>query len=648
MLPVAKQIAEALEAAHELGIVHRDLKPANIKVRPDGTVKVLDFGLAKALQVEASGIDASNSPTLSLSAATHMGTILGTAAYMAPEQAKGRPVDRRADVWAFGVVLYEMLARQRAFKGDDISDTLVAVLRDEPDWSALPADLPASVRQTLRVCLQKDPKRRVRDIGAIRLALDGAFESPASVVAAAPPAKPRPRWPVVLPWALGAAVLAATGGVGGRRQPRPAPPGARRTVRHHDARRCAAGHRQRSAVSRCLPMVPACSTGRRAGWRSARTNSAWFLRDRGQLEPTLVRGTEGGVGAFFSPDGEWIAFFHAWRRRAQARAGARRAATDDLPSRGRVLRGQLGARRHHRLRDSDGNGLSKVPGVGGVLRRCSQRAEPAQRCRASLAGGAARRLRRALHGVDRDGGPIAHRAAVVRRWQHHPLVNGGTAPRFARSGHLVFAEGGSLRAVRFDPVDDGPSLETLFRSSRAWRCRPWAARTMRLARMARWPTSLDRRRRPPRTLVWVDRQGRQTAINVPPRAYTYARLSPDGTRVALDARDQQNDIWIWDLARETLQRLTNDPGLNRLPVWTPDGTRVAYTAERDGQPESIYWQAADGSGRRRAAERRVDCHRSPVVLTRRQAACLHHTRFEHSVRYRRALTLDGARRERRC
>ncbi|MGH9383249.1 MAG: serine/threonine-protein kinase, partial [Vicinamibacterales bacterium] len=171
-LPIAKQIAEALEAAHEQGIIHRDLKPANIKVKDDGTVKVLDFGLAKALDpMSGSGADVTNSPTLT-ARATQVGMILGTAAYMAPEQAKGRPVDRRADIWAFGVVLFEMLSGQRAFKGEDVSDVLAAVLRQEIDWKALPADTPRKIRRILERCLERDPKRRLRDIGDAWLELD--------------------------------------------------------------------------------------------------------------------------------------------------------------------------------------------------------------------------------------------------------------------------------------------------------------------------------------------------------------------------------------------------------------------------------------------------------------------------------------------
>ena len=302
-LPIAKQIAEALEAAHEQGIIHRDLKPANIKLRPDGTVKVLDFGLAKALDLSPEG-DPSQSPTMT-AAATQQGVILGTAAYMSPEQARGKTVDRRADVWAFGAVLYEMLAGQRAFGGEDVSDTLVSVFRDDADWSKLSGDVPERVRQALHVCLRKDPRQRVGDLGAVRLAMDGAFETRVSareedVEFGVPELR---FWQQPLTAAL-IAVLVSAGAAAavwsGMRPGDPVAPSVRRFG--HDI-----GVAEPYPLSNIRVMPTWSPDGTRLVYAANLTGTPQlYLRNLADLEARPIGGTENAESPFFSPDGEWL------------------------------------------------------------------------------------------------------------------------------------------------------------------------------------------------------------------------------------------------------------------------------------------------------------------------------------------------------
>jgi serine/threonine-protein kinase len=592
-LPIAKQIAEALEVAHEQGIVHRDLKPANIKLRPDGTVKVLDFGLAKSLEPTASSLNLSDSPTITSPAVTQRGVLLGTAAYMSPEQAKGRPADKRSDVWAFGAVLYEMLTGRRAFAGGEIYEVLASVLAREPDWALLPRGLSPTITTYLKRCLHKDPKQRIGDVQSIRLALEGAFDAGAERTVATPVVA-RVNFPVgwraAMLWAL-AGVLAGAVVIWAVIRPAPVPS---------------------ASVSRFSIPLAANESFTGAGRHTVAlspdgthvvytANEGLSLRRLDQLQTTPIPGTTGAREPFFSPDGQWIGFWAGGQLKRISVSGGAPVTLGAVGNPfgawwgadGTILLGQ-GPQGIVRMPSAGGTPEMLIPAKDGELAHGPQ----------MLPGG-----EWVLFTVRAAGPNQWNQAQIVMQslatGERTVLIEGGRDARYLPTGHLLYAHDDVLLAVPFDVVAKrvtaGPVPLVDGLGSGGNNVAPAQFSVARSGTLVYVPAGAIPQLGDQRTLVWVDRQGRETPLAAPPRGYVYPRLSPDGTRVALDTRDPGGvDIWIWDVARETLTRLTFDPGQDRAPAWSPDGRRIAFSSQRDGSPGNLFWQAADGTG---AAER---------------------------------------------
>jgi eukaryotic-like serine/threonine-protein kinase len=562
-LAVAQQVAAALDAAHERGIVHRDLKPANIALRPDGTVKLLDFGLATVLDRSASGGLATATVTLGEPA----GAILGTPAYMSPEQARGLPVDRRTDIWAFGCVLYEMLAGRRAFEGDRASDVVAQILEREPELDALPPATPAAVRRMVRRCLVKDPGQRLRDIGDARLELADA-------------AAPRAGDPAPLHYGRRTAIAVAASGVVGAAaawlgmRPAPEPPALRTSFL--DSSRVFPGHLGRS--------VAISPNGQR--WVYS-TRLGLVLRSRDRLEERLLPGVS-GFAPFFSPDGDWIGFTDGTTlKRVSIASGATQVLAHVGPA-------ATGSWRGADIAFADMHGV--------FLMRAEPGAQP--RLIADVAEGEQAVYPQLLPGGLILFGVIAGRTntpGFVRRPGSHvevlnlrtterrTLLHGTARAQCLPTGHVVYAVDGTLHAdvfdgdrlaVRNDPagIDDTRSVVDFSVSDEGT-----------LVAISR--SGGDS------VLVWVDREeGREEILDAEPKPYAYPRLSPDGTRVALDVAGPSRNIWILDLRRGgTLRNFTNDVAGSALPAWSPDGEWLVFSSDKFGVANMVR-QRSDGAG----------------------------------------------------
>jgi Tol biopolymer transport system component len=589
-IALARQIVDALEAAHAKGIIHRDLKPGNIMVTVEGQVKVLDFGLAKALENEAVS-STSNSPTLTFAAATQAGVILGTAAYMSPEQARGRSADKRSDIWAFGCVLYEMLTATRPFAGDDITDTIAAVVRGEPDWTLLPRDMPPMLEVYLRRCLRKVPKERAQDIGDIRLVLEGAFDPPVSPTppgsAPMPPAKA-----VRTAWLVPAALVLLVAGAAFAWWLKPAAPQAPAPVRRFALSTAPAALN----IANANRDVALTSDGTRliyfAGQGSGRQ---LYVRPLDALAGTAVRPAERWFEPFVSFDGRWIGFNDEsdYTLRKASLTGGPPVTITALGT--ELLGASWGpddtivfAKRE------PGTGLWRVPAAGGTPVQLTTpdktRGELQHSWPEFLPGGAA-----VLFTIQTGlGGRESEIAVVDLKTGKRKILGPGSNPKFAPSGHLVYGVEGTLSAVRFDPVrletrgDPVPVLERVLTKSTGGADFSIAGDGT-LVYLSGSGSSVRRQ------LAWIDRNGTRQPISAPPRAYVIPRISPDGSRAAIDIRDQESDIWSWDFARQTLSRLTTDSSFDGNPAWTPDGRRIVFASGRMGQL-AVYAMAADGSG----------------------------------------------------
>ena len=597
---IATQIAEAVATAHERGIIHRDLKPGNVMVTGDGKVKVLDFGLGKALDSDVSrsepSISSPHSPTLTM-AATSAGLILGTAGYMSPEQAKGRPADRRSDVWGFGCLLYEMLSGKRAFDGEDVTDVLAHIVRGEPDWDALPKSLPPSLRSLIQRCLVKDRAQRLSDMSVVRFLL----QEPAPAAPAARQGETRRRigWPVVA--GLVTIAVLVTAGITSFLSPASAPDAAT------PLRRLSVVLPNGDVLSglNFRPLAVAPDGGSVVYVATRNGASQLYRRALDGTEAVPLSGTDSARNPFFSPDGRWIAFFSIGQLKKVTVGGTGVqliAAADD--ARG----GCWGPVGNIYFAASGNTGISRVSAEGGkvegVTRVERPKGEISHRWPLLLPDG-----EHLLFTVWTGPGADEHQIVVqsLRSGERKVLVRGGdTAAYF--EGHLLYGRGDALFAVPWTPgqkaglegvapvaLPELPRLENEGASDFS------VGSDGTLAFLPGGPGRVARR------IVWVSRTGDEDPLPLPEREYEGLALSPDEKQAVLQIQEGVITLWMYDFSRRTLTPFVTAEGSSQAPVWSPDGSRVFYRGTRKGT-RNVYVKAADGTG----AEERLTADETAV------------------------------------